>query len=156
MYCIIVNASTLHSNNKAILNWHAIKALVCKAKQRKTLDVADQWYGYKRVYDRTTRLLQLVAVDVILELRLHHVVAEQWAQGAHAVALFVLLQLRLGDAREGLVAAAAHHELRRGGTETEGREEHTLVTSCNGISAGLRESRTVDVNSKEGASWTPW
>lgn len=56
----------------------------------------------------------MVAVDVVFVLCLHHVVAEERAEGAETVALLVLLQLLLGDAREDLVASATHHALRQG------------------------------------------
>lgn len=61
---------------------------------------------------KALRLLsQLVAVDVILIHGLFHVVADQHAERAGAVALLVSLQLVLGDEGKLLVAVATHQQL---------------------------------------------
>ena len=55
-----------------------------------------------------------MAVDVIFELGLCHVIADERAEGTHPVALLVLLQLLQCDAREAHVAATTHHALGTG------------------------------------------
>ena len=55
-----------------------------------------------------------MAVDVIFELSLSHVIADERAERTHPVALLMLLQLLQCDAREAHVAATTHLSLRTG------------------------------------------
>lgn len=66
-----------------------------------------------------------MAVDVILKRRLLHVVADHRAEGTHAVALLVLLQLVWGYAREALLAVTTHQRLLR--TEIDGASQEVRI-----------------------------
>lgn len=56
--------------------------------------------------------LYVMCVDMILKLRLFHLVTDKSADGAHFMTLFVLCQLLLADARERYQAVLALGHLR--------------------------------------------
>lgn len=84
-----------------------------------------------------------MAVDVIFEHRLLHVVADHRAERTHSVALLVLLQLLSSYEREALLAVTAHQRL------LGNRNRRPRVGSGNKIGSGLCFKSATKINCKQ-------